>query len=107
MTGRSGALSSTRAETATGAPDAPGPKNDFRPRPGAHHGMSQHAYHIQPALPDDFWNRIHSSPRRLLMLDYDGTLVPFHVQRMEALPSPETLRVLREILHDPGTYRAA
>ena len=68
--------------------------------------MSQHAYHIHPALPDDFWHRIQSSPRRLLMLDYDGTLVPFHVQRMDALPSPETLRALREILQDPGTYVA-
>lgn len=68
--------------------------------------MSQHAYHIHPALPDEFWNRIQSSPRRLLMLDYDGTLAPFHVQRMDALPSPETLRALREILHDAGTYVA-
>lgn len=68
--------------------------------------MSQHAYHIQPALPDDLWNRVQSSPRRLLMLDYDGTLAPFHVDRMSAVPSPETIRALREILHDSETYVA-
>jgi trehalose 6-phosphate phosphatase len=33
------------------------------------------------------WARITSSPRRLLMLDYDGTLAAFHVERDRAIPS--------------------
>jgi trehalose-phosphatase len=34
------------------------------------------------------WNRLRSAPRSLLMLDYDGTLAPFHVDRFAAVPYP-------------------
>jgi trehalose 6-phosphate phosphatase len=30
--------------------------------------------------------RLRSAPRSVLMLDYDGTLAPFHVDRFEATP---------------------
>ena len=30
--------------------------------------------------------RLRSAPRSVLMLDYDGTLAPFHVNRFEATP---------------------
>jgi len=68
--------------------------------------MSQRAFRFIPSLPDDIWIRIQSSPRRLLMLDYDGTLVPFHTERMAAVPSAATLEALRAILSDPATYGA-
>lgn len=39
--------------------------------------------------------------RRLLFLDYDGTLVPFRKQIMEARPDEELLQQLRELCDDP------
>ena len=35
-----------------------------------------------------FWQRLRSSSRSLLMLDYDGTLAPFHDDRMKAVLYP-------------------
>ena len=32
--------------------------------------------------------RLRAAPRSVLMLDYDGTLAPFHVDRFEATPYP-------------------
>jgi len=40
------------------------------------------------------------------MLDYDGTLAPFHAERMEARPTPATFDALRAVLSDPATYGA-
>ncbi len=37
------------------------------------------------------------------MLDYDGTLAPFHVSRMQARPSDETIKILTEILNSGHT----
>jgi trehalose-phosphatase len=42
-------------------------------------------------LPAELWERIAARPRRLLMLDYDGTLASFAVDRMAARPAPGTL----------------
>jgi trehalose-phosphatase len=36
----------------------------------------------------DFWPRLRTSKNRFLALDYDGTLAPFKVDRMEAYPAP-------------------
>jgi trehalose-phosphatase len=36
----------------------------------------------------DLWQRLPSAARSLLMLDYDGTLAPFHVDRFAAAPYP-------------------
>jgi trehalose-phosphatase len=65
---------------------------------------------IQPAFMNEFpslWatsaeaaslrGRLSDEPRSLLMLDYDGTLAPFHIDRFEATPYPgveERLRTL-------------
>jgi trehalose-phosphatase len=43
-----------------------------------------------------FLRRLAAAPARALLLDYDGTLAPFHVQRDQAVPYPG----LREILSD-------
>ena len=35
-----------------------------------------------------WWERLRSEPRSVLLLDYDGTLAPFHVDRFAATPYP-------------------
>jgi trehalose 6-phosphate phosphatase len=48
----------------------------------------------------DFWDRIDSANVIVLMLDYDGTLAPFHVDRMKAHPLPRVVDALHEIDSD-------
>jgi trehalose-phosphatase len=43
---------------------------------------------IESAEAAVLWRRLESAPRSLLMLDYDGTLAPFHDDRFEATPYP-------------------
>jgi len=50
-----------------------------------------------------FLERVAKAPTRLLMLDYDGTLAPFHVQPELAVPYPEVGPVLEEIVQSGGT----
>lgn len=50
-----------------------------------------------------FFERVAKAPTRLLMLDYDGTLAPFHVQPERAVPYPGVARVLDEIVASGGT----
>jgi alpha,alpha-trehalose-phosphate synthase [UDP-forming]/trehalose-phosphatase len=57
-------------------------------------------------LSSDFWDRVQAADQRLLMLDYDGTLAPFHVSRMSARPSERCIDVLRGIV-DAGHTRLA
>lgn len=45
----------------------------------------------------DFWRRIESAEYRFLGLDYDGTLAPFHVERMRATPLPGVQELLESI----------
>jgi trehalose-phosphatase len=47
---------------------------------------------------DRFFRTLADAPRRLLMLDYDGTLAPFHVERDQAAPYPEVRAALNDIL---------
>lgn len=49
------------------------------------------------------WNRIAAARRRLLMLDYDGTLAPLRVERDRAVPERRTREALQAIavLHEP------
>ncbi len=46
------------------------------------------AYWTKSSAQVEWWNRIASSSTSILMLDYDGTLAPFHVDRMSAVPYP-------------------
>lgn len=55
---------------------------------------------------DEFFARLADSPRRLLMLDYDGTLAPLRVARDLARPYPGVCRALRGIQADGGTRLA-
>lgn len=43
---------------------------------------------------EGFFARLGRAPRRLLMLDYDGTLAPFHPDPAQALPYPGVLPLL-------------
>ncbi len=53
-----------------------------------------------------FWKQLATIDRRLLALDYDGTLAPFQVQRMDAYPLEGILPVLSEIRERPDTSMA-
>jgi len=58
-------------------------------------------------FPDDsmraFFARLRAAPRGLLMLDYDGTLAPFQVDRMAAKPAPVLLPMLRPLFASTRT----
>ncbi|OGP60939.1 MAG: trehalose-phosphatase [Deltaproteobacteria bacterium RBG_13_61_14] len=45
-----------------------------------------------------FWERLAGAPQRVLMLDYDGTLAPFRVERDHAFPYPGVREALDRIL---------
>src|ERR1700755_1492520 len=47
--------------------------------------------------------RIASARERVLMLDYDGTLAPFHARPELAVPYPEASAALRDIVRAGGT----
>ncbi len=61
---------------------------------------------IQVINVPDFWSRVYSATVRLLVLDYDGTLAPFHSQRFKAQPLPGIPDTLRKIKEDPSTRLA-
>ena len=47
----------------------------------------------------DFWDRLSGAQAKFLALDYDGTLAPFHIERMEAEPLagiPELLEHIKD-----------
>src|SRR5687767_8991189 len=48
-------------------------------------------------LPESLWDSVRHNHRRLLMLDYDGTLVPFRERRDEAYLDQDSLDLLRAI----------
>jgi trehalose-phosphatase len=50
-----------------------------------------------PGIPEELWRRAASARRRVLMLDYDGTLAPFNADRSEARPSAGAIAALRRI----------
>ncbi len=54
----------------------------------------------------DFWLRLGNSQTRLLALDYDGTLAPFHLEPMKAFPLPGTQELLAAI-NETGATRLA
>lgn len=58
---------------------------------------------VLPPPPDAFFRSLASAPARILMLDYDGTLARFRVERSEARPYPGVRRALAEILRSEGT----
>lgn len=51
-----------------------------------------------------FAERLRTASQRALLLDYDGTLAPFHIDRYQAVPYPGVRELLDEIL-DSNTTR--
>src|SRR5262249_5526411 len=54
-------------------------------------------------VPRELWDRLRLSGQRLLLLDYDGTLAPFHVYRHRAHVPPRTAKLLRALAESPRT----
>lgn len=52
---------------------------------------------------DNFFDRLAGARRRVLMLDYDGTLAPFKHDRFEARPYEGARELLADIHAHPGT----
>lgn len=58
-------------------------------------------------LPDsvplqNFWSALAAAPRAVLLLDYDGTLAPFHIDPAQARPYPGVPALLNRIGRLPG-----
>jgi trehalose-phosphatase len=58
---------------------------------------------VQTAKPSDFWSRVFNARHRLLALDYDGTLAPFHIDPMQAHPLPGIPEILDLLNHSANT----
>lgn len=54
----------------------------------------------------EFWDSIRAASHRCLVLDYDGTLAPFHVDRMKAVPLDGVVQLLTTIRDETDTYLA-
>ena len=52
---------------------------------------------------EQFLKSVTQAPRSLLLLDYDGTLAPFHQERDQAFPYPGIAEVLQELIRDGRT----
>jgi len=51
---------------------------------------------------DEFLRKWRRAPSKLVLLDYDGTLAPFHIQRDKALPYPGVTSRIRHLMGMPG-----
>ena len=64
--------------------------------------LQEEPTNLPPAVPrndvDAFFESVAQAPRSALMLDYDGTLAPFRVERDRAVPYPEVIAVLQAIV---------
>ena len=49
-----------------------------------------------------FYNQLRVASQKALLLDYDGTLAPFQVERNNAFPYPGVRKVLNKITQVPG-----
>ena len=48
----------------------------------------------------DFWTQVRSAAHVSLFLDFDGTLAPFHADRLQAFPLPGTVDALKYIIDE-------
>jgi len=61
---------------------------------------------IEPVTQTDvsaFFERVAQAPKSALLLDYDGTLAPFRIERDKAVPYPGVTSILQEILSGTRT----
>jgi trehalose-phosphatase len=60
---------------------------------------------LNPSLDlDAFFRRLAGAPQRLLLLDYDGTVAPFHPAPERAIPYPRVAQALNRICRAPATH---
>jgi trehalose-phosphatase len=52
---------------------------------------------VTTSLLDAFLQQLKTAPSSALLLDYDGTLAPFHVDRNQAFPYPGAISILEKI----------
>lgn len=52
---------------------------------------------------DKFFHNAKNVEQRVLLLDYDGTLAPFHVERDKSLPYPQVVPLLQSIIAKPNS----
>jgi len=57
--------------------------------------------YLTPALKSTMAKEYANSHSRLILLDYDGTLVPYFKNPLHALPGPELIRILGSLAADP------
>ncbi len=63
--------------------------------------MEMHARILTPALKQKLLKDYGSSTKRLLLLDYDGTLMPLFLRPQQAQPTEYLLRLLKKLSGDP------
>jgi trehalose 6-phosphate phosphatase len=67
-------------------------------------GTAEALVHVE-GIPE-FWESVRLAPHRCLILDYDGTLAPFSVDRMKAFPLDGVVELLETIRDETDTYLA-
>jgi trehalose 6-phosphate synthase/phosphatase len=70
----------------------------------AYSKMKQHTLDtemLKPVVVEQLLTEFHAAPSRLLLLDYDGTLAPFHSNPQRAQPDQELLLLLRALTDNP------
>lgn len=63
--------------------------------------QAMHTRIINPSIRQKISIRYHFSLKRIIFLDYDGTLVPFHKNVMGPVPDRELLEILQNLCKDP------
>jgi trehalose 6-phosphate phosphatase len=58
---------------------------------------------VTTSLLDAFLQQLKTAPSSALLLDYDGTLAPFHLDRNRAFPYPEAISILKKIARSGRT----
>jgi trehalose 6-phosphate phosphatase len=58
---------------------------------------------VTRSLLDVFLQQLKTAPSSVLLLDYDGTLAPFHVDRNRAFPYPGAISILENIARSDST----
>lgn len=58
---------------------------------------------VTTSLVDVFLQQLKTAPSSALLLDYDGTLAPFHVARNQAFPYPGAIAILEKIAQSGRT----
>jgi trehalose 6-phosphate phosphatase len=58
---------------------------------------------VTTSLLDAFLQQLRTDPSSALLLDYDGTLAPFHVDRNRAFPYPGAISILEKIAQSGRT----